>query len=61
MQSVKRDTLEQTVKQCVFTLLMDWTVNQFVTALTINVITLTVAFDILKVHVRVNYLSKFEI
>lgn len=46
MQPVKRDTLEKTVKQCVFSLIMDWVVNQFVTALPINVITLTVAFDI---------------
>lgn len=46
MQPVKKDTLEQTVKKSVSTLLMDWTVNQNVTALQVNVITLTVAFDI---------------
>lgn len=46
MQPVKKDTLVQTVKKSVSNLLMDWTVNQNVTALQVNVITLTVAFDI---------------
>lgn len=49
MQRVIKDTMEQTVTQCVCIHLMDWAVSQLVTVLKNNVIMPTDAHDIRKV------------